>query len=146
MRVRELRVSDHPIPGVPQGRTRIQTPAQAAELFRPLLAHEACEVCMIALLDAKHHLIAIHTVHRGTLDTCSVHPREVFKAALLGNASGLMTAHNHPSGDSTPSPDDLLVFARLNESGALLGVDVLDHVIIGEGEYWSTLERREPRG
>ena len=94
----------------------------------------------ILWLSTKHRVIAYHEVSRGTLDATLVHPREVFKAALLANAAAIVLCHNHPSGEPTPSPDDLQLTRRLVGAGALLGVDVLDHVIVGDGRYYSFKE------
>ena len=85
-------------------------------------------------------MIAFHEVSRGTLDTTLVHPREVFKAALLANSSAIILCHNHPSGDPCPSPDDVHLTRRLVDAGTLLGVDVLDHIIVGDGRYYSFKE------
>ena len=138
MRIRELRVTYHPVDGTTADLTKVCTTAHAVALFRHFLDYEASEVLMIALLDTKMHLIAVHVVSRGSLDTTIVHPREVFKAALLGNAAGILTAHNHPSGDPTPSPDDLALFRRLSTAAGVIGIDAFDHLIIGErGRYWS---------
>ena len=82
-------------------------------------------------------MIAYHEVSRGTLDATLVHPREVFKAALLANAAAIVLCHNHPSGESTPSRDDLQLTRRLVEAGTLLGVEVLDHIIVGDARYYS---------
>jgi DNA repair protein RadC len=86
-------------------------------------------------------VIAYHEVSRGTLDATLVHPREVFKAALLANAATIVLAHNHPSGNPAPSPDDMALTRRLIDAGRLLGVDVLDHIVIGDGRYVSFRER-----
>ena len=88
----------------------------------------------------QDRVIAYHEVSRGTLDATLVHPREVFKAALLANAAAIVLCHDHPSGEPTPSPDDLQLTRRLVEAGTLLGVDVLDHVIVGDGRYYSFKE------
>jgi len=148
-RVRELRISYHPVPasaggsGSPAGRLVLSTARAACALFAPRLQFESVEVFEVAFLDTKHQLIAIQTVGRGSLDTCIVHPREVFKAALLANASGIITVHNHPSGVAIPSADDLMLWNRLITAGDLLGVDVCDHLIIGEGTYWSHSEHQK---
>ncbi len=94
------------------------------------------EVFGILCLSTKHRVIAYHEVGRGTLDSVLVHPREVFKAALLANAAGIIAAHVHPSGDPTPSADDVEVTGRLAAAGDILGVPVLDHIIIGDGRYY----------
>jgi DNA repair protein RadC len=85
-------------------------------------------------------VIAYHEVSRGTLDATLVHPREVFKAALLSNAASIILTHNHPSGDPTPSPDDHQLTRRLVDAGRLIGVEVLDHIIVGDGRYFSFRE------
>ena len=145
MRIRELTLQYRPVPGSVGGALAIRTPEEAAALFRPFLQHEASEVFMLALLDTKHRLIAVHTVARGSLDTAVVHPREVLKAALLANAAGILTAHNHPSGDPTPSPDDRVLFARLRQAAEIVGLTLLDHLIMGEGQYWSETLKGEGR-
>jgi DNA repair protein RadC len=81
-----------------------------------------------------------HEVSRGTLDTTLVHPREVFKAAILANASAIVVAHVHPSGDPTPSGDDLHLTRQLTAAGTLLGIEVLDHIIVGDGRHVSFRE------
>jgi DNA repair protein RadC len=92
------------------------------------------------LLNTKHRVIATHELSRGTLDMCPVHPREVFKVALLANAAAVIVAHNHPSGDPTPSPDDVDLCGRLRQAAALIGIDLLDFLVIGDGCYHSFQE------
>ena len=92
-------------------------------------------------LTTKHRPLAWHELSRGTLDATLVHPREVFKVAFLANAAAILIAHNHPSGDPEPSGDDLSITRRLSEAGKLLGVELLDHLIIGhDGRYYSFSE------
>jgi DNA repair protein RadC len=91
-------------------------------------------------LSTKHRVIAYHEVSRGTLDSTLVHPREVFKAALLANAAAIVVSHNHPSGDPSPTMDDLEVTTRLAAAGEVLGIAVLDHIVIGDGRYFSFKE------
>ncbi len=122
------------------GRT-VSTPAASAAALTALLQHEPGEVFAILCLSTKHRVIAYHEVSRGTLDATLVHPREVFKAALLANAAAIVLAHNHPSGDPAPSPDDMALTRRLVDAGKLIGVDVLDHIVIGDGRYVSFRER-----
>ena len=114
--------------------------ANTAAAFMALLQDEPAEVFGILCLTTKHRVIAYHEVSRGTLDSTLVHPREVFKAALLANAAAIVAGHNHPSGDQTPSPDDAELTRRLVAAGELLGVPVLDHVVIGDGRYYSFKE------
>jgi DNA repair protein RadC len=105
-----------------------------------MLQDEPSEVFAILCVTTKYRVIAYHEVSRGTLDATLVHPREVFKVALLANAAAIILTHNHPSGDPSPSPDDVQLTRRLVDAGALLGVDVLDHIIIGDGRYHSFKE------
>ena len=121
------------------GRT-LSTPAASAAALATLLQDEPGEVFAILCLSTKHRVIAYHEVSRGTLDATLVHPREVFKAALLANAAAIIVTHNHPSGDPSPSPDDMALTRRLIDAGKLLGVDVLDHIVIGDGRYVSFRE------
>ena len=121
------------------GRT-LSTPAASAAALAALLQDEPGEVFAILCLSTKHRVIAYHEVSRGTLDATLVHPREVFKAALLSNAASIILTHNHPSGDPTPSPDDHQLTRRLVDAGRLIGVEVLDHIIVGDGRYYSFKE------
>ena len=93
-----------------------------------------------AFLDGKHRVIGFHVVSLGCLQGTPVHPREVFKAALLANAAAIIVVHNHPSGDPTPSTEDKEITVRLRQAGELLGVPVLDHVILAADGYWSLIE------
>ena len=115
----------------------IRSAADAAPALLALLEHEPNEVFAMLCLSTKCRVIAYHEVSRGTLDATLVHPREVFKAALLSNAACLVLAHNHPSGDPTPSPDDQHLTNRLADAGRLLGITVVDHLIVGEGRWFS---------
>lgn len=116
------------------------TPKDAAALLQELLQDEPSEVFGMLCLTTKHGVIAYHEVSRGTLDSTLVHPREVFKAAVVANAAAIVVAHNHPSGDPTPTPDDVAVTRRLVATGDLLGIAVLDHIVVGEGRYYSFKE------
>lgn len=119
---------------------RVGTPSECAAAFNAMLHDEPAEVFGILCLTTKHRVIAYHEVSRGSLDATLVHPREVFKAAILANAAAIILTHNHPSGDPTPSPDDVVLTQRLVGAGELLGIDVLDHVIIGDGRWVSFRE------
>jgi len=89
---------------------------------------------MLCLM-AKYHVICWHEVTRGCLDQTLVHPREVFKPAMMANAAAIVIGHNHPSGDPEPSPDDFDTTMRLVEVGRLLKLPVIDHVIVGDGSF-----------
>lgn len=118
----------------------LKTPRDAAQLLMPLLQDEASEVFVVLLLSTRRRVLAYHEVSRGTLDGTLVHPREVFKAAILANAAAVILAHVHPSGDPAPSPDDLVLTRRLSDAGTLIGIEILDHIIIGHGRYASFKE------
>ena len=91
----------------------------------------------IFLMDRKNQVRGIHTVSIGSLSASIVHPREVFKAAIVGNAAAIICVHNHPSGDPRPSPEDKEITRRLREAGKIIGIEVLDHIVIGDGQYFS---------
>lgn len=89
------------------------------------------------LLDGKNRLAGFNVVSIGSLTASLVHPREVFKAAILANAAAMIVVHNHPSGDPTPSAEDIAITQRLRQAGELLGISLLDHVVIGDDRYVS---------
>lgn len=111
----------------------VGAPRTAAALFMQILGEEAVEVCGMFCLSTKHRVIAYHEVHRGGLDSTLVLPRDVFKAALIANAAGVLIGHNHPSGDPEPSPGDREITRRLAAAAEVIGVAVLDHIIVGHG-------------
>ena len=115
-------------------------PAESAAALMSVLQDEPAEVFVIMCLTTKHRVIAYHEVSRGILDSTLVHPREVFRAAILANAAGIIAGHNHPSGDPTPSPDDIGLTRRLAAAGEVLGVPLLDHIIVGDDRYYSFKE------
>jgi len=118
----------------------LMTPRESAAVLVPLLQHEPSEVFAVLFLSTRHHVLAYHEVGRGTLDTVLVTPREVFKAALLANAAAVILCHSHPSGDPTPTRDDFELTSRLSAAGALLGIEVLDHIVVGDSRYVSFKE------
>lgn len=109
---------------------RVTKPEQAAEAFMALLGDPDREYFVVLHLDGKNRISGIHQVSQGSLNQSIVHPRETFKSAILANAAAIIMAHNHPSGDLTPSREDLEITRRLKEAGDLLGVRVLDHIIV----------------
>jgi len=144
MPVREIRVSyGEPLVGQAEnGLVNIRTARAAAAVMRPLLEPEACEVGYVLCLTTKMNLIGYHQMSRGALDATTMHPREVFKAAVLANAASIVLVHNHPSGDPSPSPDDLVLTARLKNGGQLLGIELLDHIIIGHNGLYVSLKEQ----
>lgn len=115
--------------------------ADAANVLLHYLEGADRENFVALYLDTKHRINAVHTVSIGSLNATVVHPREVYKAALLANAAAIIVGHNHPSGDPTPSPEDLSVTDRLAKSGKILGIELLDHIILGSNTYCSLRER-----
>ena len=120
--------------------SQLRSPGDAAALLIPLLQEEPSEVLVMLCLDLKHRVIAFHEVSRGTLDSTCAHPRDVFRAALLTNAAGVILAHNHPSGDPSPSGPDLHLTRRMYEAGEVLGVRLHDHIIVGDDRSFSFKE------
>ena len=112
-----------------------------AALLTPELASLDRETFLALHLDAKNRLLAREVVSLGHLTAALVHPREVFKAAILSNAASIAFAHNHPSGSTEPSREDLELTRRLFKAGELLGIPVLDHVVITSRGYCSIAER-----
>jgi len=92
------------------------------------------------MLDTKHRVIRVKLVSIGGLDSTVVHPREVFREATSASAAAIVLFHNHPSGDPTPSDDDLLLTSRMIRAGDIMGIDVIDHLILSEQRYYSLVE------
>jgi DNA repair protein RadC len=116
------------------------TPEDIARRLGPLVADEAQEVFMVAVLDARHRYRGHHVVSRGSLTSSIVHPREVFKAALLRNAAAIVLLHNHPSGDAKASDEDIAVTRRLAHASEILGIRILDHLIVANGGGYSSMK------
>jgi DNA repair protein RadC len=120
-------------------RPQLRQSNDLADLLRQFLGEVDREHFVVILVDRKNRLIGIHTVSVGSLTASVVHPREVFKVAILSNAAAILCGHYHPSGDPQPSQEDRRLTRRLVQAGELLGIEVLDHVIIGDGaaDYYS---------
>jgi DNA repair protein RadC len=119
----------------------LDRPELVAGLLMPLLARERIEVFGCLTLDSRNRLIRRHDLHRGARDHSPVEPSEVFHAAISDAASGVILWHTHPSGDATPSEDDVALTRRMAEAGRLLHIAVLDHVVLGRGQ-WVSLRQR----
>ena len=120
---------------------RINNPRQAAELFMEELRYKKKEYFFLLLLDTKNQVICREKISVGSLSSSIVHPREIFTIPVRRSAASVILVHNHPSGDPTPSQEDLEVTRRLVEAGQLLGIIVQDHIIIGDGCYVSFKEK-----
>jgi DNA repair protein RadC len=119
-----------------------ETPDQAAAYWRAHIRshpyfNPECECLVVLILNTRRRIKGHYLVSIGTMDTILVHPREVFRLAVMASASALMLAHNHPSGDPTPSEADITVTRDLIRAGQLLKIDVLDHIIVGEPNFTS---------
>lgn len=122
---------------------RISTPENARQVLEVMFQFEKQpeEIFAMLVLDTKNQIIGGFEVSRGSLNSSIVHPREVFKRTMLANASSIILAHNHPSGDCGPSHEDVIMTNRLVEGGRLLGVPIIDHIICGVGgKYYSFKE------
>lgn len=132
--------------GVTYGSNSLNSPETAVEFMEEYYKEyfaEDKEAFSVLLLNTKNKVIGIKTVSVGNLDTSIVHPREVFKTAILNSAKSIMIFHNHPSGDTSPSKEDIAITKRLVDAGNLLDIKVLDHIILGDnGNYLSMLEER----
>jgi DNA repair protein RadC len=122
--------------------SKISSPSNVRDYIEQIfkLSTQAEEVLVLLVLDTKNNVIGAFEVSRGSLNSSIAHPREVFKRALLLNGASIILGHNHPSGDVTPSREDILITKRLMESGEILGIEVLDHIIIGDYRYKSLKE------
>jgi DNA repair protein RadC len=118
---------------LPWDRAQLRSSKDVASLFRTYLGDTDREHFLVAMLDQKNKVIGINTVSTGSLTASVVHPREVYKPAILSNAAAIICGHNHPSGAPQPSQEDRALTVRLVQGGKLLGISVLDHVIIGDG-------------
>ncbi len=121
----------------------VRSPEDAAAVLQEVIGDYDRETFAVLLLDTKNRLIAVHIASIGLLDSAPVHPREIFKAAILANARAVILGHNHPSGDPQPSAQDIRVTHLLAEAGRLLEIQVLDHIIIGDGTHVSLRARGE---
>lgn len=122
-------------------KTTVKSPEDAIKSVKNQLKGKKKEHFLVLSLDTRNHLINTQTISIGSLDSSIVHPREVFKEAISSTAASVIFAHNHPSGDPTPSEDDIKLTKRLVEAGEILGIEVLDHIIICDKDYISMKSR-----
>ena len=109
----------------------IRSPQDAIDLIRDLIGDEDREVFLVLVLNTKNMINAVHRCHVGSLNVSVVHPREVFKSCILNNGASLIVAHGHPSGDPIASSEDIAITKRLKQAGDILGIQLLDHIIVG---------------
>ena len=124
----------------PLEKIHLSCPQDVADFLMPRLRYAAKEQFVVILLNNKNKVIGTEVVSEGSLSSSIVHPREVYAPAILHHAAAIMVAHNHPSGDPKPSTEDTEVTRMLARSGKVLGIPMIDHVIIGDGNYYSFLE------
>jgi len=124
----------------PSARIQLRSPRDAAAYLLPSFGSRPSEQFGVVLLDSKHRVLKTTVVASGTLNSTVVEPRDVFREAMLAAAAAVVVFHNHPSGDPTPSPDDVQLTRRLAEAGALVGIDLVDHLVLGDARYCSFKE------
>ena len=123
-------------------RPQIHNPESVANILWQYLQDKDREYFCMLMLDTKNRVIGMHVVSIGILDSALVSPREVFKMALLSNAASVILGHNHPSGDPTPSAEDKRITQQLSEAGKLMHIEVLDHIIVGAENRFTSLKER----
>ena len=122
---------------VEEPKRKICSPKDVYTLMYPKMREQKKEKFITLYLDTKNQILKEEVVSIGSLNASIVHPREVFKSALMESSASVIMVHNHPSGDPSPSREDIMVTEKLVEGGKLLGIDILDHIIIGDGRYVS---------
>ncbi|MCB0199901.1 MAG: DNA repair protein RadC [Caldilineae bacterium] len=125
----------------PHERPQMRSPADAANLLMAEMSLLPQEHLRTVLLDTRNRVLSIPTIYVGSLNTAQVRVGEMFREAIRANCAGMIVVHNHPSGDPTPSPEDVQVTRMIVEAGSLLNIDVLDHLIIGRQRFVSLKER-----
>ncbi|MDO4711791.1 MAG: DNA repair protein RadC [Peptostreptococcaceae bacterium] len=118
-------------------RYNIDSPESVADIFMEELRYSKKEIVKLLLLDTKGGIVGDVTLSEGSLNSSIVHPREVFREAVVRAANKLILVHNHPSGDPEPSDQDIRLTERISEAGKIMGIELIDHIIIGDGEYAS---------
>ncbi len=120
---------------------QLRNSAQVAAAVRRIVGHDPREHLCVLYIDARHRILDVEIVSIGTLTQSLVHPREVFRTAIHRSARGIIIAHQHPSGDPTPSDEDYEVTQRLIDAGSILGIEVLDHVVVTTRDFTSLREQ-----
>lgn len=125
----------------PEERFQIRAPGDAANILIPIIGHQEQEHFVVLYLDTRNRVTDREILYKGSLNTSLVRVAEVFRGAIRRNCAAIIVAHNHPSGDPSPSPEDVALTRRLVEAGKLVEVDVLDHVVVGHNRHVSLRER-----
>ncbi len=121
-------------------KTKITSPEGVVALLSEEMRHLKREVFKVVLLDVKNNILCVENISEGTISSAIVYPRDVFSRAIKSNCTSIILVHNHPSGESKPSIEDKSVTERLVKSGKILGIEIIDHIIIGDKEYYSFKE------
>ncbi len=127
----------------PNARVPLRTPEALAQFLLPMFGAHSTERFGVVLLDARHRLLRTHLVSDGGLDSALAIPRDVFREATMAQAAGIVVFHNHPSGDVLPSHEDYVLTARLIDAGRIVGIDLVDHLILGDTVYCSLRRLRQ---
>ena len=126
---------------MPEEKAKVKSPADAAALMMMEMMVLEQEHLKVLILDTQNHVLKVHTAYIGSLNTAVVRPCELFREAIRLNAAAIIVLHNHPSGDPSPSAEDVYVTRQIVEAGKLLGIDCLDHLVVGSN-LWVSLKER----
>lgn len=124
------------------GKRKITSPSDAIEIGRSMLDGSDREKLLLCCLNTKNEPTNLNIVSIGSLNSSIVHPREVFKLAILGNSASIILFHNHPSGDTTPSKEDVNITERIKEAGKIIGIELIDHIILGDEDKYTSLKEK----
>lgn len=122
---------------------KLDSPEAAVQLFREFIGTPDREVAVLLCVDTRNQPMSVQTISVGSLSSSIMHPREILKLAVLQSAASIIVCHNHPSGDPEPSRDDREVTGRLNEACQILGIQLLDHIILGDDKRYVSLKERQ---
>jgi DNA repair protein RadC len=136
-----LEIGRRTLPAYNPDKVRVDSPAAAASVLIPLIGHLPQEHVVSILLDTRNQVIAVPTIFKGNLNTAVVTAREIYRTAVRHNAAAFILSHNHPSGDPSPSPDDVRVTQQIVQAGNLMDIACVDHIIIGGSQFVSLKER-----
>lgn len=124
------------------GNRKISSPGDAVDIGRIMLDGSDREKLLLCCLNTKNEPNSLNIVSIGSLNSSIVHPREVFKLAILSNSASIILFHNHPSGDTNPSKEDINITKRIKEAGKIIGIDLIDHIILGDNERYTSLKEK----